>query len=351
MKVKILNFSSLNEHELIEGYLGILDKKDSYTAGHSRRVAMYCSKIALDLNLSENEQIEIYIAALLHDIGKIITPDVILLKPQKLTRSEFKIIQEHAIDGAMVIDGIKCLRQYSPIVLSHHERYDGKGYPDGLAGEQIPLLSRIITIADSFDAMTTNRIYKNRKTKEGAFLEIQKFAGTQFDPNIIQTACASLSQFNVIDQALQNPVKGTHEHRFAFYFKDRLTGTYSSEYLNYFFQQNKHSSFEGCYFLQLHNLRQYNTLYGWELGNNLIRHISIRIKYLFKTSYVFRIFGTNFVIFHSKDCSIEEDEVTYLLRKGYEEIGVSLLYFDLAYSNIKRYEMFENHFLRWFRVI
>lgn len=346
-----MNFSSLNEHELIEGYLSILGKKDSYTAGHSRRVAMYSSKIAMGLNLSEEEQIDIYAVGLLHDIGKIITPDVILLKPQTLTRSEFKIIQDHAMDGAVVIEGIDCLRKYSSIVRSHHEWYDGRGYPDGLQGEQIPLLSRIITLADAFDAMTTNRIYKNRKTKEGAFHEIQKCSGTQFDPHLIDVACELLGQFNVIDHVLQNPEQGTHEHRFAFYFKDRLTGIYSSEYLDYFFQQNRHSAFDGCYFLQLHNLRQYNTQYGWELGNNLIKHLSMRIKYLFKTSYVFRIFGTNFVIFHAKDCFIEEDEVIYRLRKGYEEIGVSLLYFDLAHSNIKRYDMFENHFLRWFRVI
>ncbi|MBN1795242.1 MAG: HD domain-containing protein [Sedimentisphaerales bacterium] len=165
-----------------------IDAKDPYTRGHSERVAFISKWIAEQLaknDILDRQQVhQVYLAGLLHDIGKMGVDESVLRKKGKLTEQEFSRIKEHPPIGAGILGGIKQMHDIVPGVLSHHERFDGKGYPCGLAGEQIPLIARIISLADSFDAMTSKRTYREALTVEQAIAEIQEGLGTQFDEKI-----------------------------------------------------------------------------------------------------------------------------------------------------------------------
>ncbi|MCM1182598.1 MAG: HD-GYP domain-containing protein [Roseburia sp.] len=160
-----------------------IDAKDKYTKGHSERVADYSRKIAERMHLSEQEQEEIYRMGLLHDIGKIGIPDTIINKTGKLTDEEFHIIQRHPVIGVDILNTISEMPNISDGARSHHEKYDGSGYPDGLAGENIPFMARIIGVADAYDAMTSKRSYRDVLPQEVVRAELVKGKGTQFDPS------------------------------------------------------------------------------------------------------------------------------------------------------------------------
>ena len=159
-----------------------VDAKDRYTKGHSVRVAQYCLAIAKRLNWSKQDCLNMYFIALLHDIGKIGIPDTILNKPVKLTDEEYRLIRNHTITGAAILRPITMVPQICDGAMYHHERYDGKGYPHGLKGDEIPYVARIIGIADAYDAITSNRIYEKAQISDYAINELKKGSGTQFDP-------------------------------------------------------------------------------------------------------------------------------------------------------------------------
>lgn len=170
--------------ESIETFTKFIDAKDPYTNGHSKRVAIYTKLIAKEMGYEGEELDRIYYVALLHDCGKIGVPDNILGKPGRLTDEEFEIIKSHTVRGGEILSHFKSLENVGEGALYHHERYDGKGYPEGKAGEDIPLIARMICVADSFDAMNTNRVYRNKLSKERIIEEIETNKGTQFDPVI-----------------------------------------------------------------------------------------------------------------------------------------------------------------------
>jgi putative nucleotidyltransferase with HDIG domain len=166
-----------------------VELRDDYTGGHTQRVTRYAAMLAQHLELPDDQLELIKIGTPLHDIGKIGIDDAILRKPGRLTAPEFAVMQEHTTKGAEILSTIPEMQPIIPIVRHHHERWDGTGYPDRLAGEEIPLLARIVAVADAFDAMTSNRPYhpdKRGKPPAAAFAEVEKQAGRQFDP-----ACAA----------------------------------------------------------------------------------------------------------------------------------------------------------------
>ena len=171
-------------NESIETFTGFIDAKDPYTNGHSKRVAVYTRQIAKEMGYDGEELDRIYYIALLHDCGKIGIPDNILGKPGRLTDEEFAIMKSHTVHGGEILSSFKSLKNAGEGALYHHERYDGHGYPEGKAGEDIPLIARIICVADSFDAMNSNRVYRNKLTKEKIISEIETNKGLQFDPDI-----------------------------------------------------------------------------------------------------------------------------------------------------------------------
>ena len=167
--------------------LNSLHDKDIYTYWHSIRVQKYSLMIGNRLNLNEDQMQKLESASLLHDIGKIHVPDEILKKSGRLTKQEFETIKEHPTNSGKVFENLMDLEQYEKYISSHHERYDGQGYPNGLKGEEIPLLSRIIFVADSFDAMTSDRPYRKGMPLDVAVSELIKNRDTQFDPRVVDT--------------------------------------------------------------------------------------------------------------------------------------------------------------------
>lgn len=179
--------TALLENVLLNSIMVIantLDAKDAYTSGHSMRVAQCSAAIAEKLNWSEKEVRNMHNVGLLHDIGKIGVPDAILNKPGRLSNEEFELIKKHPVIGNDILKDIHTINSVAEGALYHHERYDGRGYPNGLKGEEIPLYARIIGIADAYDAMTSNRIYRPKLTQDRVIKEFEKGRGTQFDPKL-----------------------------------------------------------------------------------------------------------------------------------------------------------------------
>ncbi|MCL6574061.1 MAG: HD-GYP domain-containing protein [Bacillus sp. (in: Bacteria)] len=182
--------------ELIMVLAKSLDSRDTYTGNHSEDVANYSSLIAKEMGLSKTQCASIFIGGLLHDIGKIGIPESILTKASTLTAKEYEIIKQHPLIGYETIKHVTFLKkdEILDMVLHHHERYDGKGYPHRLKGEEIPLASRILAIADSFDAMTSKRNYRNALDLEAVMVEITSNKGTQFDPIIVDIFISMLKK-------------------------------------------------------------------------------------------------------------------------------------------------------------
>lgn len=174
-----------------------LDKRDAYTGGHTRRVRDYCLAIGTRLGLSQKELETLKLSAILHDIGKIGVRDNVLLKNGKLDAEEYASMKQHPRYGAEILSHIKSLSGAIEGVKSHHENYDGSGYPEKLQGEDIPLLGRIILVADSFDAMTSDRSYRKALSFETAFAELEKFSGIQFDPAVVETFMAAYREGDI----------------------------------------------------------------------------------------------------------------------------------------------------------
>ena len=170
----------------VRSLVAAIEAKDTYTKGHSDRVTDYALLIARSLNLPDEEIETVHLAGLLHDIGKIGVMEGVLGKKEKLTEEDWKAIKQHPVTGAKILEPVKPMTRIIPCILHHHERYDGKGYPDGLAGEKIPFYSRIIAIGDTFDAMTSDRPYRKGLPAQVALDEIKKNAGIQFDPHLVE---------------------------------------------------------------------------------------------------------------------------------------------------------------------
>ena len=200
--IKDINMQLENAYEeLTAAYRGTMeslrlavDAKDSYTRNHSDRVSYYSALLASKLNLSEEDVNLIKDGGLFHDIGKIGIPDAILQKTSKLSDEEYDDIKNHPSIGAKIISPAKIFDKLLPMVKHHHERFDGRGYPSGLSEEEIPLHARIVSIADAFDAMTSDRSYRPRYTLFKALEELEKCKGTQFDPSLVDSFIAAIKE-------------------------------------------------------------------------------------------------------------------------------------------------------------
>ncbi|WP_043931269.1 HD-GYP domain-containing protein [Bacillus sp. EB01] len=172
---------------MVKGVIATLELKDPYTRGHSERVASYALLMAKKIGKQSKDELRsFHYACLLHDIGKVHIPDQILMKPTSLTKEEYEIIKSHPVVGEQAIATVEGLSSSIAVIRSHHERWDGKGYPDQLKGEEIPYLARIAAIADAFDAMTSSRSYRSALSVEEAYDRILNGKGTQFDPNLVE---------------------------------------------------------------------------------------------------------------------------------------------------------------------
>ena len=183
-------YNNIQEHylETVRSLIAAIDAKDSYTKGHQERVALFTMILGKEMGLSAGELKQLQQAAILHDIGKIGVPEHILRKPSALTPQELNIIQQHPVIGAEIISPVGFLKDVVPIILYHHEKYDGTGYPEGIRREKIPRCARIIAVADAIDAMLSERPYVSARPAEQVREHLKLFSGTQFDPEIAAVA-------------------------------------------------------------------------------------------------------------------------------------------------------------------
>jgi len=188
--------------DTIEALRQVVDAKDEYTRGHSDRVSYYCVKIGKALGLSDEEIETIRVAGLFHDVGKMGITDDILFKSDKLSVREYEEIKKHPTKGARILSVISMFKDVVPIVKCHHERIDGKGYPEGLKGNEIPYLARIVSVADAFDAMMSDRHYRSKLDLNSAIEQLIEGAGTQFDADVVKTFVSMLDQFSTIEKEL-----------------------------------------------------------------------------------------------------------------------------------------------------
>ena len=188
-KVDVLQKKQKQYHDIVnqslETFAHAIDAKDQNTNGHSQRVAIYSAEIAKRMGMSDEEQEQIYYMGMLHDIGKIGIPDAILKKPGKLTEEEMQIIRNHPAIGGEILKDFTAIQGISDGARYHHERYDGNGYNEGLKGKEIPLAARIICVADSYDTMSSKRVYKELHEENYILSELDWCSGKQFDPAIV----------------------------------------------------------------------------------------------------------------------------------------------------------------------
>lgn len=186
--------------EVIRSLRLVVDARDIYTRGHSDRVSHYAERIAREMGLDENMSERVRLAGLFHDVGKVAIPDSVLLKPGRLNNAEYELVMLHPEQGYEILSAISAFGDIAQIVLEHHERYDGSGYPRGLTGAQTRQEARIISVADAFDAMTSHRLYRDNLTFENAVEQLVQGKGSQFDPDAVEAFLRVLDHYEQLQQ-------------------------------------------------------------------------------------------------------------------------------------------------------
>ena len=326
-----------NYEKTIYSIVELIEQRDTYTAGHSKRVAFYCELIAKEMNYSEEECTLIHQAGILHDVGKIETPDAVLLNPKRLNDLEYQLIQEHVDVGYKLLDTIPMFKHLAHIIYEHHERYDGLGYPNALKGDEIDKLARIMIVADAFDAMTTNRIYKARKSVDKAIEELKELSGKQFHPLVVQSAEIALKDI-VIDKTInQLPVTKVEEERFAYFYKDSLSHLYNQHYLDVVLMKNSYELvFTTMLIFSLNKFSDYNKKNSWLEGDKLLKEFGAILQVHLDNEYIFRVFGDEFVVMGKQNIEIEG--VCYVLDTLMEKNAMSyrLSTIDLTNQKIEK---------------
>jgi phosphate/phosphite/phosphonate ABC transporter binding protein len=318
-----------NYEETILAFVNIIEQRDSYTAGHTLRVAKYCGILAQAIGIAAEDIIKLEKAAILHDIGKVVTPDSILLKPNDLTQLEYELIKEHANAGYRMLSKIKMYQDLADIIRYHHTRYDGKGYPatDPNNPEEIPMLSYIMTVADAFDAMTTNRIYKPKKTVQEALEEIAHFSGTQFHPKIAKIAQEALKDVDVTATS-QMPKSELEERRFAYFFRDSLTEIYNETYLQIILNK-AHKKEQYLYKIELKRFSNFNKMYGWKQGDLLLKSFADALGAKYPNAMLFRYHGDDFLILFEEYFKINKEDIEAISTLKKHDLEVAIEYYNL----------------------
>jgi len=326
---------SANYEETIFSMVNMIEHRDTYTAGHTSRVARYSIMIAKEMGLENKEIKKLQKAAVLHDIGKIATPDSVLLKPGKLSNIEYDLIKIHALAGYEMLSKINMYKELAEIIRHHHEQYDGNGYPDHLKGDEIPLLSSIMTVADAFDAMTTNRIYKSKKEINEATIELQSLAGIQFHPAVVKAAVKILQNVKIPSTSSQFPKTDLEKRRFSYFFNDKLTGLYNEDYLQIVLRNNRSTNDYKCFHsMHLKNLPEYNKRRGWEEGNQLVKKIADELQVNFPETLLFRAYGNDYAIVTRKHFELTSQQIEAFSCIRDTEIKIEISHVDLIREEI-----------------
>ncbi len=311
--------------------INLTEERDTYTAGHTRRVAEYAKMLAESMGIGEDDITKLYEASILHDIGKIVTPDSVLLKPGKLTAAEYDIIKEHVIVSESILQNINFDKTILEIVKYHHERCDGSGYPYELSCEDIPVMARILAVADTFDAMTTNRIYKPRKSVETSLKELESLSGTKYDPLVVEHALKIFPDVHIDMTVTQLPTSVIEQERLSHYFKDPLTNLFNIRYLQLMMQFGVAGRFYVCAnTVAIRKFSDLNRDQGWETGNKVLVQLAELLERVFEHSMIFRIYGDDFVVLSEEhiDADIEQLQAKFERVSGFC-LELSLMHFDL----------------------
>lgn len=323
----------LHYKQLLESLVDLIEQRDAYTAGHTRRVARYCDMIAEKIGLSANQRAQLVEAAVLHDIGKIVVPDAILLKPGRLNKIEFDLIKMHATSGYQILKRILYYEPLAEIIRYHHEKYDGSGYPEGIKEDMIPLSSHIMIVADALDAMTSNRIYQAKRTMAEAINEIVSYKGIWYHPDVVDAAVVALATFDEDTVSTQLPISQTEKARLSYYFKDQLTGVHNEFYLQMIIDRLVPEVTYSYYFLvEIKKMTSYNTYHGWHAGNNLIHTISEKLQLIIPNEQIFRVFGDDFVI----GCHSLEEVKSYMKRLSQNNDRIEMHIRELEVSDLMK---------------
>ena len=328
-----------NYEETIFTFVNMIEQRDTYTAGHTERVARYCQKIAKEMGVTALETAKLYKAAILHDIGKIATPDSVLLKPGKLSGLDYDLIKLHASAGHEMLSNIEMYTELAEIILHHHERYDGQGYPDGLRGNDIPSLASILTVADAFDAMTTNRIYKPRKKIPEALAELESLSGSQFHPEVVAAALTALKETTPPVAISQKPITEIEKKRFSYFFNDKLTGLFNEEYLRIILQNNQ--EYSCLHLLNLTNVLAYNKRQGWERGNRFFLEFAGELQAQYPEALLFRAYGNDFAVLTKNHFDMEGDAFASFTSLADTGITVEPQHIDLRKDTTYTFDKLE----------
>jgi len=295
-----------NYEKTLYSMVELIEQRDTYTAGHSKRVAFYSKLIAIEMGYSQEDATKLHQAGILHDLGKIETPDSVLLNPMNLNEIEYKLIQEHVSVGYKLLKKIPMFEPLAEIVYQHHERYDGSGYPNALKSEEINPLAQILIVADAFDAMTTNRIYKARKSVQEALEELQFLASKQFHPEVVKSAIVALRDTKIDENISQLPQSKLEKERFAYFYNDRLSQAYNQNYLEVILMKNNDEVYfkDMCIF-SINSFSSYNKLYGWSTGDKLLKEFGNLLTQNLKDSLVFRAFGDDFIVLSKENTNLD----------------------------------------------
>ncbi|MCU7834785.1 MAG: response regulator [gamma proteobacterium symbiont of Taylorina sp.] len=335
-----------NYKKSLYSIVNMIEDRDAYTGGHSIRVAEYSQIISRAMNYSDDEVKKIYQAGMLHDLGKLATPDSILLNPGKLNSLEYKLIKEHVSESYNLLKNIPMFSELADIVGEHHERHDGHGYPHGKKGDEILPLSRIMIVADAFDAMTTNRIYKGRKSIAEALEEIRDLKGKQFHPDVVVIALDALKDIQLEDNISQLPQTDLEKERFSYFFKDVVTQAYNRNYLDIVLTRNSFDREYDCInIVYLHKFSAYNHKHGWNKGDELLKDVALCLNNHFPNSLIFRVHGDDFVILSKAQIDIDEQAINLLPLLNNAEITTSIVHHNLTEERIENMNIMDRYLL------
>ena len=319
--------------QMMESLSTTIEAKDEYTRGHSRRVAQYAALIAKNLGWTKEEIQNLKNCAYLHDIGKIGIPDQILNKPGKLTNEEFNLIKQHTTIGQDILKDITIIPHIDEVTRSHHEHYDGTGYPDGLKGNEIPIQARVIALADSYDAMNSKRIYRNALSHGRIYHEIQMNAGTQFDPGITKVFLKLMDNGSLYN--LEHEILPTQEDTINKFISDVVTTmqdqeeTKNIDYLTGLPVRNvgqKHiasamQKTNGCLiFLDMDNLKKINDVYGHKAGDRALKNLGKLLLNISIPKIACRMGGDEFLLFLPETTTKEAENTVSNVIEQFKEI-------------------------------
>lgn len=311
-----------------------IDARDEYTQGHSKRVSEYSAIMAEALGMSEEEIQNIRFVALLHDIGKIGVPDSVLNKPGKLTDEEYRLMKRHTLTGGEILKDIDMIPDIDIGAKYHHERYDGKGYPEGLKGEDIPFIARIISVADTYDAMTSNRIYRKHLDEDKVMSELKNGLGTQFDPVVCKALIGLLEEgrlepialngteekevknaTTILSRVIEENEKTVIENMMF----DDLTGVYNRSSGEKIMKRALTKSGGCLMFFDIDHFRKINAIDGFVYGDFLLRETVKCICSIAKDAVISRFGEDEFAVLFEN--VISEEKAVQLAEQFYQILG------------------------------